>query len=474
MKSLFFYSLVFSSSLFAIQEGTFAEYQEAQQKSQEAEIQESYQNPLLKELKAPTKEKELTLQQQVVDYFGTFVTSSPYPGVRATFEGNELMSSLSSVNKDLQLLLELKQGNEFMAKKEIPYPKNPRIFISGEIEFTGFIQREATARLASDLDLTDAELDFLIVMAPWLYGFISFEYDNSVDPSLSSSRIQNSRINGDSIFITFGDLANLPWYVTIGQTYVPFGQYTTYNAVHNPLTRDLFRTIARDVALGFFNNTFQIALYAFKGDSYADSGNNVNNYGGNFGYHFTIKEFDGKIGVGLIRNVADSLGMQAAFGDPSNTEQLHKVVPGLNVNLNFTWKNWNLIGAYSQSLRPFDLRDASFSRNGTSFIGARPKAFDVELAYSFNIAKRPSSVAFSYSRSYKSLGFNVPKERMTLTWACYIFRGNLFSVELNSDKLYDRSNRAGGNIVTGNPYFIDPSNLGHRDYALSVDYLFYF
>ncbi len=473
MKKIF-YSFVLSSTLFAIQEGTFAEYQEAQQKSVQAEVQQSYQYPLLKDIQAPTEEKELSLQQQVVDYFGTFVTSSPYPGVRATYEGNELMSSLSNVNKDLQILLELEEANKFLAKEQIPYPKHPRIFMSGEIEFTGFILRDATAHAHSDLELVDAELDFLIVMAPWIYGFISFEYDSFVDPALSNSRIANSRIKEDSVFVTFGDLTVVPWYLTIGQTYLPFGQYSTYDVIRVPMTRILFRTIARDVTLGYFDDLLQISVFALKGDSHTDSGNNVNNYGMNLGIHFNIKEFDAKIAGGIIRNVADSVGMQAAFGDPANIEQLHHVVPGVNANLNFTWKRWNLIGEYNQSLRPFDARDAAFSSNGINFKGARPKAFDVELAYSFNIAKRPSSIAFSYSRSYKALGFNVPKERMGLTWSYHLFRGNLLSIEMNSDKLYDSNNRAAGNIVRGNPYYINPSNLGHHDYSFGVDYLFYF
>lgn len=473
MKRLIALSLL-SSSLFAIQEGTFAEYQDVQQKNTQEELQQSYQYPLLKEIEAPSKEKEMTLQQQVVDYFGTFVTSSPYPGVRATYEGNELMSSLSNVNKDLKILLELEEATEFLRGKKIPYPMHPRIFMSGDIEFTGFVQRNAGGHPGGDLDLTGAELDFLIVMAPWVYGFVALEYDNFADPALSSSRVNTSRIFGESIFVTFGDLTWSPWYLTIGQTFLPFGQYTTYNAIYNPMTKILFRTIARDVALGFYNDFMQIALFALKGDSYTGSGNNVNNYGGNLDFHFHSGDFDGKIAVGFIRNIADSRGMQTVFGDPSNTEKLHKVVPGINANFNFTWGSWNLIGEYNQALRPFDVRDASFSSNGTTFKGARPIAFDVELAYSFNIGKRESSIAYSYSRSWESLGFDVPKERMSLTWAYHVFRGNLLSVELNSDKLYGKNNRVGGNIVPGTPYFLDPSQLGHRDYTFGVDYMIYF
>ncbi|MDN3509540.1 MAG: LbtU family siderophore porin [Candidatus Neptunochlamydia sp.] len=471
-KTLF--ALALSPSLLAMDGGSFTQYQEGQHGSERETLRKNYQYPLLKEIQAPIEEKKPTLQQQVVDYFGTFVTSSPYPGVRANCEANELISSLPNINKDLQILLALKEATDFLKKSDIPYPENLRIFMSGKIEFTGMIQRDATAHCRSDLDLTGTELDFLTVIAPWLYGFISIEYENSVSPAISNSRFANSRIKGESIFITFGDFTCSPWYATIGQTYLPYGQYSTYDAIHDPLTTILFRTTGRDVALGFFNDFLQTALFVFKGDSHAGSGNNMNNYGLNLEIHYAYKDFDGKIGGGLIRNIADSNGMQAVFGDSANNEKLRHVVPGINAHFNFTWKSWNLIGEYNQGLRSFDVRDAAFSSNGTTFKGARPRAMDVELAYSFNTLNRPSSLALSYSRSWESLGFNIPKERITLTWTCYIFRGNLLSLELNSDKLYDKKNRAAGNIVPKNPYFINPKNLGHRDYSFGIDYLFYF
>jgi len=127
MKKTAFFILSFTS-LFAIQEGSYIQFQEAQSKAEGQDaIEESYENPFLDSIKAPTEVKELTLQQKITNYFGTFVTSSPYPGVRATFEGNELMASLSNVNKDLQILLELSESTKYIEERGLPYPINPRI-----------------------------------------------------------------------------------------------------------------------------------------------------------------------------------------------------------------------------------------------------------------------------------------------------------------------------------------------------------
>ncbi|NGX51658.1 MAG: hypothetical protein K1060chlam2_01531 [Chlamydiae bacterium] len=457
-------------SAFAAMEGTFIEYQE----SSDEELRDRYQYPLLHETEGATKDENLSLQQQVADYFGTFVTSSPYPGVRATPEGTELMSNLSNVNKDLAVLHELRDGILYMQKKHIPFPKHPRIFLSGQIEVTGFVIKDATGHARSNIELTDVKLDFLIVPAPWIFGYIGLEYENLVDRSLSLDRILNSRIHGDSIFVTLGDLTCTPWYLTIGQTFVPFGQYTTFDAIHSPLTDILFRTLARDVALGYYNETIHCVAYVFKGSSFADSGNNINNYGIKLGYKFNFKKLHGKLSVGAIRNIADSLGMQAVFGDPINSEKLRHVVPGFNFHGNILIGNWNLILAYNQALRAFSRRDTAFSKNGTTFFGPRPKAFDIELAYSFTIVGRPTSIALAHTRSYQALAFDIPKERTTLTWAIYVFRGSLLSFELNSDKLYDASNRVRGNSVPDRPYFIKSSHLGHRDYSFGIDFLLYF
>jgi hypothetical protein len=466
--------LFFTFAAFAIEEGTFLQYKEVEQQTTEKDPRSDYHYPFLDEIKAPTKQQELSLQQKVVDYFGTFVSSSPFPGVRATFEGTELMSSLSSVNKDLELLLQLQQAKLYLDKNHIPYPEHPRIFLSGQIEMTGFIQKDATGHPNSDIDLTDTNLDFLMVIAPWIYGYIGIEYDNSLDPTYSEDRIQNSRIHGDSIFVTIGDFTYCPWYLTLGQVYIPFGQYTTYNAIHDPLTKILFRTLSRIVQIGFYNDTLQCAAYVYKGSSHADSGHNINNYGINLGGHFQLKKLDATIAVGLIRNVADSIGMQAVFGDAFNGEDLHHVVPGINANGNFTLGNWTLLLAYNQVLRPFSERDTTYSTNGTTFFGPKPQAFDIELAYAFKILKHASSIALSYTRSYEALAFNVPKERINMTWATYVYRGCLLSFEFNSDKLYDASNRVNGKFVTGNPYFINPTNLGHRDFSFGIDFLCYF
>jgi hypothetical protein len=476
MKWLIYLFSTLPLFLHAIEEGVFLEYQQAEQKqkAEEDNAQADYHYPLIEDLKAPTKEKELTLQEQVVNFFGTFVTSSPFPGVRATFEGTELMSQLSSVNKDLQILIELEKSNAYIAQKKLPYPKHPRIFLSGQVEVYAFGQKDATGHPRSDIDLVDAELDFLIVACPWLYGFISFEYDSGTDPTLSNSRVNNSRVHGDSIYVTFGDLMHSPWYATIGQVFIPFGQYSTYNAIHNPLTKALFRMKEREIALGFYNDTWQLAAYVFKGDSYTGSGNNINNYGINLGYHFQLGQLDAKIAAGAIRNIADSEGMQAAFGDPTNTELLSHVVPGFNTNGNFSLGNWTFLYEYNQALKPFSTTDASFTSYTGDRVGAMPKAVDVELAYAFSIKTHPSSLGLSYSRSWQALGFNVPEQRITLTWATYIFQGSLLSVEINQDRLYGKNTRAGGNVVPGNPYFINSQNLGHKDYSFGIDFLLYF
>ena len=116
----------------------------------------------------------------------------------------------------------------------------------------------------------------------------------------------------------------------------------------------------------------------------------------------------------------------------------------------------------------------ALSKNGITFFGPCPKALDVELSYSFPIFQRPSSIALSYSKSYQALAFNVPRERTVLTWATHIYSGCLLSFELATNKLYSSSSRVLGTAVSGNPYYINPANLGKRDCFFGTDFMIYF
>lgn len=419
-------------------------------------------------------------QQQIIDtvtqFFGTMVGSSPYPGVRSTYGGTELMVQLSQINQDLSLLIGHDKAEKYMKEHHFEV-KAPHIFLSGKVEGTGFIANDAGGHPRSDIGLTGAELDILAAYKA-LTGFMVIEFQSFPSPVINN-RIANSNLFLDVAFLTIGDLNEFPMYLTIGQTFVPFGQYNSYNAFNDPLTKILFRTLAEDATIGFYNEHAMAQFFFYRGDSHADSGNNINNFGANVGVHFDIAKAQNFLQCSFVRNVADSLGMQLAFGNSRNTNTLAHVVPGINVNgTTQIGDHLFFVYEYNTAIRRFSRTDMAFSSDGgNTFVGARPQAFDVEASYQFKIGERPSGLSVGYSRSYQALGFNLPKWRLVTSWTTYIFKGTLLSFEYMHNKLYGVNDLTAGQVAFGPggsiPYFRQANHKGRTDDTFTVDISFY-
>ena len=268
-------------------------------------------------------------------------------------------------------------------------------------------------------------------------------------------------------------------YLTIGQTFVPFGQYNSYNGFNDPLTKVLFRTLATDATVGYYDNRFLGQFFFFKGDSHADSGNNINNYGFNIGAHYDIGKAKNFLQVSYMRNIGDALGFQLAFGNSRNTNILRHVVSGIDINGSTQiGDHWFFVYEYISALRRFSPVDAGYSTNsGKSFKGARPQAFDLEASYQFDIGEKPAGISLGWSHSYQAVGFNLPKWRTNLTFTVYIFKGTLLSLEYMHNELYDKNEVAAGQVTFGpggaTPYFRRQVNKGHGDDTLTLDISFF-
>ncbi|HPE84914.1 MAG TPA: LbtU family siderophore porin [Chlamydiales bacterium] len=431
-----------------------------------------YPNGLVQEEKDETALEKGDTLETITELFGTLVGTSPYPGVRSTFAGNHLMAQLSQVNQDLDLLIGHDRVEKYYKSKGYAV-KNPHVMLSGKVEGTGFISEDPTGRPQSGINLTGAELDMLIAYKA-ITGFMVIQYEDFPNPVINS-RLATNNLFLDVAFVTIGDLNVFPMYTTIGQTFVPFGQYNSYNGFNDPLTEILFRVLAQDATIGYYDNRFLGQFYFLQGESHADSGNNINNFGLNLGVHFNPGITKNLFQAGFIRNIADGLGFQVAFANTRNTNKLKHVVPGLNFNGSTQiGDHWFFVYEFNTALRPFAIQDAGYSTNGgKTFKGARPLAFDVEASYQFNIGERPSGIALGFSETFQSVGFNVPKWRLDLTYSVYIFKGALLSIEYMHNKLYGKNDVATGQLAFGpggsTPYYRLPAYKGHSDDTLTID-----
>ncbi len=435
-----------------------------------------YPNGMLENAQSEKDASQDTELQRITDFFGTLVGTSPYPGVRSTYAGNHLMAQLSQINQDLDLLIGHDRVEEYY-KSQGYTVTNPHVMLSGKVEGTGFIAEDASGRPRSSIGLTGAELDILIAYKA-ITGFMVIQYQNFPNPVINN-RITTNDLFLDVAFVTIGDLNVFPMYTTIGQTFVPYGQYNSYNGFNDPLTEILFRVLAQDATIGYYDKRFLGQFFFLQGDSHADSGNNINNFGVNLGVHFNPGITKNLFQVSFIRNIADGLGFQLGFANPNNTNTLKHVVPGINFNGSTQiGEHVFFVYEFNSALRPFAVQDAGFSTNGgRTFKGARPLAFDVEGSYQFNIGEHPTGISLGFSETFESLGFNVPKWRLDLTFATYIFKGALLSIEYMHNKLYDKNDIAIGQVALqpggGVPYYRLPAHKGNSDNTLTIDLSYY-
>ncbi len=387
---------------------------------------------------------------------GTPVISSPYIGINSEFNASDLVVNQPYVNEDLYLLQQRKQIYNYLIQNGHQLSDTPVINLSGKIEsqifhtshFGNFQNNSAT-----DINLTGIELDTEILVNQWVTGLIAFVYDDTPPTDMSPRRIDNSRVLLERGFLTIGNLARFPLYATMGQFYVPFGQYSS-SMISDPFTKTLGRTKARAIALGFskqFNdeNNLNLAAFIFRGPSRTSIDNNgLRNYGANAEYIFTKPKWNIDIAGSYIRSIADSLGMQhngnagpnnfAGFATNNNTEILSPV-PGLDARGTLTIEAFSVTGEYVTASRSFSQTVLSFDNQG-----AKPSAFHAEAAYKFNVLEKPSAVIIGYDQSKDALGLLIPKKRYIATLSTSIWKDTIESLEFRHDIDYSATDVAVG------------------------------
>jgi hypothetical protein len=408
-----------------------------------------------------------------------FVSTGPYVGVPFQFAGSDLVVNTPSVDTDVQLLgirKSIMQQLSAMGGEIVKEPYHSHLLLSGLVEANvGYLDRTGIPGVhsATDIDLSSISLDaFILGPSDWLLGFIEFNYvdlapANDVFGGTSQYRVADSRVAINKAFVTIGNFTQSPFYGSFGQFYVPFGAYSSV-MVSTPLTNMLTRTKARSILVGFQQqeeNAFYGAAYIFRGDSRLTSTLNINNGGINLGYKFKTESVHGKVGGGVIANIADSSGMQYSGGFQNNELLVHRV-PGYNLRgVLSLGSHLDLIGEYVGASTSFNPNNLSY--NGR---GAKPWAYDVEAAYSLEIFKdKPSAIGVGYAQSGEALALGLPLNRVSLVMNASLWRNTLQSLEVRRDLEYPSSNTASGagGVVAA-------SETGNIDKAIVAQFDYYF
>ncbi len=407
-------------------------------------------------LPANTVEPPAGKKPPVTYISGTPVVIAPYVGQHTAFNALDLVVNYTDYNEDLSLLQLRRDIFNQYHKEHLAIPVGPMLMLSGKVETQLNYLKPYTGNHQSSINLSGAELDIIPIINNWASGLITLAYDNTINSALPGApRTSNSRIYVDRGFLTIGDLNRLPIYTTIGQMYVPFGHYIS-NMIDDSIPQDMFQTRARALLLGYQhsdNNGPYLQMYAFNGDTSTSrqNSNDINNLGANVGFKFDSHLCSSDLGVGVISNIADSLGMQnngqasgfAGFSNAASSEILYRQVPGVAVSYLSSIKqgrnSYNLIGEYITAMSSFAPQNLMFDGHG-----AKPQAFNVELSYSFHVLSKPTAFAIGYGGSRDALALNVPEKRYIATASTSVWKDTIEEIEFRHDINYATTDTAGG------------------------------
>ena len=408
---------------------------------------------------------------------GASVLSSPHLGVRSQYEGSHLITNTSYVNKDVALL-QLEQAFDDYLYQHRKEPHKNIIELSGAVRGEAFVQNPYVGADNSDIDLTKARLDVYARVAPWVKAYISVVYDNAL-PVFSVTRVNNSNFALESGFVLLGNFNMSPWYSTLGQLSVPFGQYSTY-MISDPLTENLGLTLARALVLGYqhYDNVgLHGSVYAFHGDSKVGVNPNknrrINHFGADLGYRWVHNGCSVNVVASFINNLTDAQGMQSnsstgfsGFGATGSTAQLEHRVPGVDARLDAKNHDFFVLAEWVVAVRRFNPLDMTF--NGE---GAKPHVWHTEVGYQWKYHSIPMGLAAAYDRTHDSLALNIPKQQMGLTLSGVLWQETVLKLEYRHDRNYRSSDVATG---AGVAFIPSAGTLGKSRDTLTSQLTVYF
>lgn len=383
---------------------------------------------------------------------GTPVISAPYLGSRPAFDGSDYIVNISSINRDVRLMQQRRSLERAYEKVGYPLPDRPILALSGAVVPFGSVGQLYFGNTDADWNLGSNELDLAAVLNKNVEAYMALAY-NAAPPARGGPRVTNSALALNMGFVNIGDLDRTPWYVTMGQLYVPFGRFST-SMISATLPMMLTRIKSRPVILGYKSQKDTgvfAAIYGYHGDTTL-GGAGVG--GANLGYILDLKQATAEIGASFVSSINDSSGFQTSGGTPGVTfggfgsfsngsENVHKI-PAVGVHMSTGFDRYSLTAEWVTVTQPFNVNDLSFDGNG-----AFPQAFQLEGGVTFESFHRPSSVGVSWQWSKQALAVNLPLQRFNAVYNISIWKDTVESLEYRHDIDYSSISYANGAAPMG-------------------------
>ena len=307
-------------------------------------------------------------------------------------------------------------------------PLHDHLTLGGAIEGDFLLTEGFDGDSGSAFNLATVELHFDLRANDRVGGVVVIDYDGDEDD-----------IGLDEAHVTLGGSETLPFFITGGRLYAPFGDFTT-TMIQDPFTLTLGEIVDEGVVAGWSGHGLSLALFALDGVDETGDSRRVNGFGASLAWEREWDEGGLRFGGGWVSNLADADAIGDALPRSADDDlQLDRTVNGLNLHGGLRHGALALHTEYTTALDSFAADEFAWKGGG-----ARPAAWTSELAWTTAIQGYETILALGFQKSWEAVALELPEYRCSVSAAVALFAGATLHLEYDADTDYDSADGGTG------------------------------
>ncbi len=296
---------------------------------------------------------------------------------------------------------------------------NEYLTLNGLVEVDAIVARDFEGADTSTIELSTVELALAARVAEWASGLVVVTYEED-DFFL------------DQANITLGKTEKMPFFLTAGRVYVPFGYFAT-NMLQDPLTQLLGEINVEGVTAGLELFGLTGEFFGYKGMQETGESESLRGVGAALTYAWEQDETALNTGIAWVNNIADAEGIADVLSE-GGIDTLASLVNGISIHLDAGHGPFAVIGEYTSALDSFASDELAPEDGAES--GAKPAAWNTELAYTTELLSRETVIAAGYQGSREAVALSLPEQRLIAAVSMEVVKNTHVSLEYYYDQDY--------------------------------------
>jgi hypothetical protein len=312
----------------------------------------------------------------------------------------------------------------------IEMPSLEKIEISGTIEVEArsfrkeFISDpnhpEGKTENDSDITLGDVEIGIDAEINPSIKGHILLLWEEDETEELDDFL--------DEVTITISNPEKSDYYLTAGKMYLPFGSFET-NFIIDPMTLELAEINQSAIQMGLKKGLTDISFGFFNGDvEKIDKDNEINSFFANARVMYSQGQFNMKLGVSYLSNMADTENMEEVM-DPDG---VNEYTQGMGASFKADMDTWYFSAEYLVTTEDFDPGQFDPNETAVEIVNhIRPETYSLE----FGLKTRDKAcLSLKYERADDLNLLDLPEERYGICLSYSLYDDVSLSLEYLREK----------------------------------------